>query len=329
MGVGAGACCGGAGRDKGTVHMDPVLAAAMDLSFGPEQDAARDLQTHPRQFLFPAAGEPQLADEFSQSLHQENRWLGKSHQRESRDRMAEAHIVSGVQVPTPLLQEFRSPRLLEANKVVAKANSKRHGLESAKSPAIWQDARSSMSTEERSRSSNQSSQPTIGVRSVTLDFGLSARAAQASVPDPPLAWAASNTPAGFEQHESAHARAAGVFGPAQLMRHRSTPLGRQTSSGSGNGGNDAEWSGMAKRIQQEWNDANAEKRRRVFESAKLEDKLANYFQQQLIKERTGEGAVSSQERSVPRKCGKIAIVDKALEIRLAQQRLKAEGKAVS
>jgi len=84
---------------------------------------------------------------------------------------------------------------------------------------------------------------------------------------------------------------------------------------------------MAKRIQHQWNDANAEKRRCVFESAKLEDKLANYFQQQLIKERTGEGAVSAQQRPSPKGCGKIAIVDKALEIRLAQQRLKAEGPA--
>lgn len=126
MGVGAGACCGGAGRDKGPAHLDPVLAAAMDLSFGPEQAAARDVQTLPRQFLFPAAGEPLPRDESAQSLHHENRLLGKSQQRESRERVAEAHIVSGVQVPTPLVQEFRTPRLLEANKVVAQIPKRKH-----------------------------------------------------------------------------------------------------------------------------------------------------------------------------------------------------------
>jgi len=377
MGVGAAtlACCGGAGRDKGPVPIDPVLAAAVDLHFA-EQASVRDLQ-RPRQFLFPGAstspgclnreaaaavpatslvlepapgsvGRRSLAtsDPLAWSWGQENRSFGKSQQQESCKRMVEVQYASGVQVPTPTLEEFQFARLLEANNTVAEANGTKDGLESTKSPVSWHDApcrRSSkryLAGEERARSSNQDTQPRLGVRSITLDFGLSVRAAQASdaamrpandfsVPDPPVAWAASNAPRGYGQHESVQAKAACSFGQAQLVRNKTIPLGRQKSSGCGNGDTHcgAEWSGMAKRIQHQWNDANAEKRRCVFESAKLEDKLANYFQQQLIKERTGEGAVSAQQRPSPKGCGKIAIVDKALEIRLAQQRLKAEGQA--
>jgi len=384
MGVGAATlaalepvCCGGAGRDKGPVPIDPVLAAAVDLHFA-EQASVRDLQ-RPRQFLPPttltspgwpnreaatsvpatslvlepapgSVGRRSLAtsDPLAWSWGQENRSFGKSQQQESCKRMVEVQYASGVQVPTPTLEEFQFARLLEANNTVAEANGTKDGLESTKSPVSWHDApcrRSSqryLTGEERARSSNQDTQPRLGVRSITLDFSLSARAAQASdaqeamrpandcsVPDPPLAWSASNTPTGYEQHESVQAKAACSFGQAQLVRNRTIPLGRQTSSASGNGDTHcgAEWSGMAKRIQHQWSDANAVKRRHVFESAKLEDKLANYFQQQLIKERTGEGAVSAQRRPSPKGCGKIAIVDKALEIRLAQQRLKAEGQA--
>jgi len=315
----------------------------------------------------------QPADEWARSLHQENRLFKKSQQQDSPERVAEARMVTGVQVPTPTVQEFQSVRLLEANKAVAKADGAKNDLESAKSPNSWHDApcrksslstlartssnqstqprlglrsvtsvksptswddapcrKPSMSTKARTSSSNQSTQPGQGVRTASLDFGLSARAVQEgmrprfdrSVPDPPLACQRASTASNAPVFP---------FPVAQLTRSKTAHLGRQISAQSENGGEtpcDAEWSWMAKRIQHQWTDVNAEKRLRVFESAKLEDKLANYFQQQLIKERTGEGAVSPQQRPVQRGCGQIAIVDKALEIRLAQQRLKAEGQAV-
>jgi len=339
MGVGAAtfaalepACC--SGRDKYPVHIDPVLDAAVDLHFGP-----------PRQVLQPA-------DESAWSLYQEDLLYGNSHQQESRERLAEVHNVSrvqvpnvcGAQVPTPTVQEFQSARMLD-------------GQESAKPTTntnTWHDySFRSCSIEEEATSSNQFTQPRLGVRSVTLDFSLSARAIEKkrqeemrqnrvglqeaeihfnvrpgtdrSVPDPPLAWTAKNTPLGYEQHGWAKAK-------AQLMRKQSAPpLKRQTSGESASGGTstprgDADWTGMAKRMQQQWTRGTAEKRRRVFESPILEDKLANRLQQQLVKERSGVGAVwMQQNRSVQR--DHIAIVDKALEIRLAQQRLKAEGQS--
>jgi len=70
-----------------------------------------------------------------------------------------------------------------------------------------------------------------------------------------------------------------------------------------------------------------EQRNSVFEPAHLEDKLACRFEQQLAKERASRetSVVSVDGSRAARRSNGIAIVDKVLMERLAQQRLKADG----
>jgi len=70
-----------------------------------------------------------------------------------------------------------------------------------------------------------------------------------------------------------------------------------------------------------------EQRNSFFEPAHLEDKLACRFEQQRAQERAGRATniVSVDGSRAARRSNGIAIVDKVLEERLAQQRLKADG----
>jgi len=58
----------------------------------------------------------------------------------------------------------------------------------------------------------------------------------------------------------------------------------------------------------------------------LEAKLAEFMEQQLSKERTGVGSALFRERTWASDSSGIGFLDKALERRLEQQRLKAEGR---